>query len=478
MTRMTVFLPVLVLSLAATASKVASQAQASDRVTKALAKLKNVLPPACRAAVGGGKVNDLASDLRGAAGQSDPTKRTAQIDAVRQKLQQIVQSGDESNNPAGWIYLGRADLYAGDIVGADSAFGRAEKLAPDCKGETERWRQMAWTPLVNDGIAFANANSTDSARVLFQQANTIYRGSPSAFINLGVLYANQTQNDSAAAYFKQAAEIAAKDTVFADEHKFAMVNLGIVLARAKRYDEAITTLEEYRKAVPKDTTAGKALHSAYCGASQADKAQAIEKEQNLPPCAVAGGDASALVEKGVAAFNANKFPEAADLFGQAYAKQPFNHDALLNQATAYFKAKNGPKLVEAAEPLVQLEPMNEIALQLLEQGYRETKQLDKQVALVSRRRGLPAKLETKNISISPTDIKITLQATGRDARDAKDAPVKAVPVNLTFELLGANGSVVATQDVTVPALASGATQDVTVAGTGNGINGWRYKVKS
>jgi hypothetical protein len=122
--------------------------------------------------------------------------------------------------------------------------------------------------------------------------------------------------------------------------------------------------------------------------------------------------------------------------------------------------------------------MNEIALQLLEQGYRETKQVGKQVTTVTRRRSLPAKLETKRIAISPTDIKITLQATGRDARDAKDAPIKAAPVNLTFELLGADGAVVATQEVTLPPLASGAAQEVNVAAQANGINGWRYKVKS
>jgi len=473
----TCLFPVLLLSLAA-ASNATAQAQTSDRVVKAMAKQKGTLPPACRAAAGGGKISDLAGDLRSAVGQSDATKRTTQIEAVRQKLQQAVQTSDGSSNPGAWIYLGRADLYAGNVAGADSAFSQVEKLAPDCKDETERWRQMGWAPLVNDGVAFANANKTDSARVLFQQANTIYRGSPSAFANLGVLYANENQNDSAIAYFKQAADIAAKDTTFADERKFAMVNLGIVLNRAKRYDEALPILEEYRKLVPNDTTGGKALHAAYCGANQTDKAQAIEKQQNLPPCAVAGGDASNLVTQGVTAFNAGKFVEAADLFGQAYAKQPYNHDALLNQATSYFKAKNGPRLVETATPLVALEPMNEIALRLLEQGYVQTKQTEKQVGIVTRRRSLPVKLETKNISISTTDIKIDMEATGRDARDAKDVPIKPAPVNLTFELLGADGGVLTTQDVTVPPLTDGATQPVKIAASANGINGWRYKVKS
>jgi tetratricopeptide (TPR) repeat protein len=473
------FFSIPFLALAAQVGPLTAQTATSDRVAKVMAQQRTVLPPACKAAVsGGGKINDIVSDLRAATGQSDPAKRTADLTNVRQKLEQAIQTGNQGSNAAAWIYLGRTDLYAGDVVGADTAFSHAEKIAPDCKDETDRWRQLAWAPLVKDGIGFANGNQPDSARMLFQQANSIYRGSPSAYLNLGVLSANQGHNDTAATYFKQAADIAATDTSFAEEQRFATLNLGIVLNRTKKYDEAIATLEQYRKMAPNDTIGGRSLHAAYCGANQTDKAQALEKQQNLPPCAVAGGDAGNLVEKGVAAFNANKFVEAADLFGQAYAKQPYNHDALLNQATSYFKSKNGPKLVEAATPLVALEPMNEVALQLLEQGYKETKQLDKQVATVTRRRALPVKLETKSIAISPTDIKIGMQATGRDARDAKDVALKAAPVNLTFEMLGADGAVVATQDLTVPPLAAGATQDVTVTAQANGINGWRYKVKS
>ncbi len=478
MSRTTVLLSVFALSLGAGASGAFAQVPASDRVAKLMAQQKGVLPPFCKSALSGtGKINDLITDFKAAVSQPDEAKRTAGIAKAKDGFARAILKQDQAGNAAAWIYLGRAYLYQGDVVGADSAFAGADKAAPDCKDETERARQQVWTPLVNDGVAFANANNPDSAAVLFQQANTIYRGSPSAYANLGVIWANRGQNDSAAAYFKRAAEISAKDTTFRDEQKFSTLNLGIVQARARHYDEAVATLEAYRKLAPDDKQGGTALHAAYCGANQADKAAPLEKQYGLPPCGVAGGDASSLVEKGVAAFNANKFDDAADLFGQAFAKAPYNHDALLNQANAYFRAKNGLKLVAAAEPLVQLEPLNEIAIQLLEQGYRETKQVDKQLALVNRRRSLPAKLETKKIAISPTDITLSLTATGRDARDAKDKPIKAAPVNLTFELLGADGGVLTTQDVTVPALADGATQDVTVSAKANGINGWRYKVK-
>jgi tetratricopeptide (TPR) repeat protein len=477
--RMTARLSVLAIALAASVSAASAQVPASDRVAKIMAQQKSLLPPFCKSGTGGtSKINDLIVDFKAAVTNADAAKRTAGIAKARDGFAHAIEQQQQGENAAAWIYLGRAYLYEGNVVGADTAFTRAEKLAPDCKDETDRSRQAAWAPLVNDGITFANANNPDSATVLFRQANTIYRASPSAFANLGVIFANKTQNDSAAAYFKQAADIASRDTTFRDEQKFATLNLGIVQARARKYDESIATLEAYRKLAPDDKQGGMALHAAYCGANQNDKALPLEKELSLPPCSVAGGDASSLVDKGVAAFNANKFDEAADLFGQAFAKQPYNHDALLNQATAYFKVKNGPKLVASAGPLVELEPLNEVAIQLLEQGYRETKQVDKQVALVSRRRALPAKMETKKIAISPTEITVTMTATGRDARDGKDQPIKATPVNLTFEMLGADGNVVATQDVTVPALATGTSQDVPVTAKANGITGWRYKVKA
>ena len=43
--------------------------------------------------------------------------------------------------------------------------------------------------------------------------------------------------------------------------------------------------------------------------------------------------------------------------------------------------------------------------------------------------------------------------------------------------LNASGGVVGSQDVEVPALKAGATQDVKAAGQGQGIAGYRYKQK-
>ncbi|HEX5385374.1 MAG TPA: tetratricopeptide repeat protein [Gemmatimonadales bacterium] len=420
--------------------------------------------PACKEGIApGGRVQDglraLQSDKFGEAAQrlAEATKR-------------------EPENGGAWLYLGRAYLYEGDLAGADSAFTKAEQLAPACKEDILRYRQAAWVPLVNDGVDFVKANQSDSAFVVFRAANTIYRGQPNAFAGLGVIYANRGETDSAITYLKKAVEVAAADSMV-EERNNSTLNLGIMETRAKRFDDAIATLERYRTWVPNDTTAAKTLAQAYRAAGKGDKAAALEKQFGIAPTEVPGGDTKDLASKGIALFTAGKFAEAADVFGQVFEKQPFNHDALVNQATAYYKAKDGSHLVEAATKLVALEPLNEIGLELLEQGYKETHQTDKQIATVARRRALPVKIESKGVKISPTSLELSFTATGHEARDDKDKLIKPAPVTLTFEMMGPDGATLATQDVTVPPLKADATQDFTVDAKANGINAWRYKAK-
>ncbi|HEU5169737.1 MAG TPA: tetratricopeptide repeat protein [Gemmatimonadales bacterium] len=448
-------------------------AQGNDRVVKEMAKHNRFLPPACSAAIGDSKANDAAKALKNALEETDPAKRAGDLAQARKKATEAVTRG---TGAAGWIYLGRTYLYEGDLVGADSAFARGEKMAADCREDMGRFREAAWVPLVNAGIDFAGANKTDSALALFRQANQIYRDKPNAFAGLGTIYANMGQNDSAIVYLKRAAEVATAAELDEDRN-VATYNLGLVQTRAKLYDDAVKTLEQYRAWAPGDQQGARALALAYRGAGQGDKAAAIETAAGLPPSEVPGGGANELFSQGVAAFDAGRFAEAGDLFGRVHAQQPYNHDALVNQATAYYKAKDGAKVVEAAGKLVELEPMNDIGLQLLVEGYRTTKQSDKQIEAAGRRLSMPVKLDPKGVKLSPTDVELTLTATGRDAKDARGVAVKPAPVNLTFELLGADGAVLATQNATVPVLQTGATHELKVAAQANGITGWRYKAR-
>ncbi|HET8623750.1 MAG TPA: tetratricopeptide repeat protein [Gemmatimonadales bacterium] len=451
-------------------------AQGNERVINELAKQNQFFPPACSAAIGDAKANDAAKALRNAINEKDPASRKSGLAEAQSKAREAAASG---KGATGWIYLGRSYLYAGDLVGADTAFTRGEKLAADCKEDINRFREAAWVPLVNAGVDFVNASKTDSALALFQQANIIYRDKPNAYAGVGAIYANQGNNDSAIVYLQKATEVAAANKQDEDRNVTAY-NLGLVQTRAKRYEDAVKTLEQYHTWAPNDVQGAKALAAAYRGAGQADKAAALEKEAGLPPGEVpgAGDKSNELFQQGVAAFDAGKFAEAGDLFGQVYAAQPYNHDALVNQATAYYKAKDAAKLLAAAEQLVAVEPLNDIGQQLLMEAYRSAKQPDKQIETTGRRLAMPVKLETRGVKLSPTNVELTLMATGREARNARGAAIPPKSTALVFELLGSGDAVLATQEVTVPALKPDATHEVKVAAQANGITGWRYKVAS
>jgi tetratricopeptide (TPR) repeat protein len=461
-------------------------AQGNERVMQEFAKQTQMGPPACRAVIGDAKANDAAKALRNAIAQTDPAKRRSELAEAQRKARDAAAQG---SGAAGWIYLGRAYLYSGDLVGADTAFTKAETLAPDCKDDTNRFREAAWVPLVNAGIDFANPDTTnassqgstnaDSALALFRQANIIFREKPNALAGTGAIYANRGEHDSAVVYLRKAMDVAAAAKLDEDRN-VAAYNLGLVQTRAERYDEAIKTLEQYRAWAPNDVQGAKTLAAAYRGAGQADKAAALEKEAGLPPGEVmgAGGKANELFQQGVTAFDAGRFAEAGDLFGQVFTAQPYNHDALVNQATAYYKAKDATKLVAAAAKLVEVEPLNDIGLQLLFEGYRTSKQADKQIDAAGRRLSMPLKVEPRGVKLSPTEIELTLMAIGRDAKSASGSAIAPKETTLVFELLGAGDSVLATQEVKVPALKPDATHEIKVAAQANGISGWRYRVAS
>src|SRR5581483_11333938 len=292
----------------------------------------NYLPPLCSGArTTDRRVNEGANALREAVRDPSPGARATLLHQAKLKLFEGLSRGGKDAEPAAWLYLGQVYLYENDFRGADSALTRAVKLAPDCAGDVDRSRQAAWLPLVNAGVELAQGGNTDSALALFRRANLIYRDSPSAYANIGVLYANRGETDSAIVYFTQAKEIATRAKMD-DERNEATRNLGLMLSRAKRYDEAITTLEEYRTWAPNDTAGARILAGAYRGAGKADQAEKLERELALPPGEAGGGgaDMTARFQQGVELFNQGKYEEAAAVFGEVFQKQPVNHDALLN----------------------------------------------------------------------------------------------------------------------------------------------------
>jgi tetratricopeptide (TPR) repeat protein len=457
-----------------------AQTQINTRVASAMPA--KYTAPACGIKAGHFKVSSGASYLKVGVENSVPENRERALNSGKKVLLEAIQQNDQQKNPAAWYYLGNIYLRQGDIAGADTAFSKAEELAPACKKDISDTRATAWIPLVNAGITFTKEQKNDSALALLRQANTIYREKPQAYQAAGVIFANSKMDDSAVVYLQKAADVANAANMPEDRNQ-ATYNLAAILQRSNRNDEAIAALERYLTWVPKDIEAKKALAALYRTTGKTDKAKALDQELLATPGAGGAGAGAAAVGTedvlriGVNLYNEKKYPEAAAAFEKALVADPYDRDALYNLSNTYLALKNGAKLLATSERLVAIEPLNENSLKLQGEGYRQSKKIDSAVKIAEKVLALPVDVKVTAFTPSPTGAKLTATVTGRAAQTPAGKPLPPAPMTLVFEFLNQQGAPVATQEAQVPALKADASQTITVEGQGSGIAAWRYKKK-
>ncbi|HUR06322.1 MAG TPA: tetratricopeptide repeat protein, partial [Nonomuraea sp.] len=447
---------VILFSLGAAGASAQQPAPVNDRVASAM-------PPQYRAAdcnikPNHFKVSSAAGYLKSAIETDVPESRTRILGQGEKVVLEAMRQNGQDKNPAAWYYLGRIYLTQGKLAPADSALSRAEQLAPDCAKDIEVYRRAAWYALLKAGGKFEEEKNTDSAVVLYRQAGSIYRGSPIPYYQTAAILNDKGQADSAAYYFGQAAAVAAntKDTTEIQIRDRSAFNQGALLLNAKKYDQAAVVFEQYLKWVPKDIEAKKGLASAYRNTGKVAQAQALEKEVVASGGAVgAGGGAGGvgsndLMSAGVNAYNDKKYADAAAAFEKVIAAEPYNRDALSNLSNTYLAMKDGAKLAATAAKLVAIEPLSENALKLQGEGYKQSAKVDDAVKTAEKVLALPVDLKPSDFNATASGATLTLTATGRSATTATGKAIPPAPVPITVEFLSGTGSVVATQDATVP----------------------------
>jgi tetratricopeptide (TPR) repeat protein len=461
------------------------QTLVSDRVAKSVPTKYE--PAQCDIKPNHFKVGSGAGYVKSALETDVPESKARILGQSEKVLLEAIRQNGQDKNPAAWYYLGRTYLQEGKLYPADTAFTKAEQLAPDCAKDITVYRRNAWVALINAGSKFEEDKNLDSAYALYQQANGIYRGSPVGFYRTASLLNDRKQFDSAAYYFGQAVAVSA-NTTDTTEQKYrnnSAFSQGVLLLNAKKYDQAAQAFEQYLKWVPNDPQAKRGLAQAYRGQGKTEQAQALEKEVVASGGASAGAGGAAggaggtadLMSAGINLFQDKKYAEAAAAFEKVAQAEPYNRDALSSLANTYLALKNGPKLLATSQRLVAIEPLSESALKLLGEGYKQTSKVDEAVKTAEQVLALPANVKASEFSPSGGGATLTLNATGRAAQTANGKPIAPVAVPITVEFLNAGGQPVVTQDTQVPALANGASQDVKIEAKGAGITAWRYKRK-
>jgi tetratricopeptide (TPR) repeat protein len=473
----------LLLPLAATAAE-AQQRVLSDRVAKAMPTTYRA--PDCGLKSGHFKVASGATYLKTGIETEVPENQTRALDNGERVLIEAMRQNGQGNNPAAWYYLGRIYLQRGDIYGADTSLARTEKLAPDCATDIDLYRRNAWVGLIKGGNGFEEQKNLDSALVLYRQAGVIFRKSPIPYYQAASVFNEKGAADSAAVYFGRAVAAGANatDTTEQKIRNRSAFNHGALLLNSKKYPEAAGAFEQYLKWVPNDIEAKRGLAAAYRGSGQADKAQAMEQQVVAAGGTVAPGGAPGagagsadLMNVGVNLYNDKKYAEAAEAFAKVAEAEPYNREALYNLTNSYFAMKDGPKLLASAKRLVAIEPLNENSLKLVGEGYKQANQVDSAVKVAERVLALPVDVKVDDFTSKGNSASLTATAIGRQAQTPAGKPIPPAPMTLTVEFLDAKGSAVGSQDVQVPALAAGKSQQLQAAGQGNGIVAWRYKRK-
>lgn len=220
----------------------------------ALAALAGALPlaaqtwtppqPPCDIKAGHFRINSAIVNLKTAA--EKPSVRDRMLAQTVDVLTRAIAGDAQDKNPAAWYYLGRYYVEQGDAGGADSAFDRAEALAPQCRQDIDGYRDRLWTDVVNAGLRNWQESRPDSAVRLLRQAGELRPTQPRPFFALGQLYASQDQLDSAARYFTKGAELAGSDPAFAESKKDGLGSVARLALRRVQGDPAVQRWQHTR----------------------------------------------------------------------------------------------------------------------------------------------------------------------------------------------------------------------------------------
>ncbi len=476
------------------------------------------IQPRCDLKPGHYLVNSGVLYLRNASRTRYADQRDRDLRDAERVLTDAVTSGGQEDNGAAWYYLGRYAVMMNDLEGADSAFTKAAKLEPQCADDIELWRRQVWTPIYNQGVQAYQAGATDSALYYFKRAGNIY-AEPNGLSAVATLYATTGQTDSAAHYYgRVAAAASGPDTQMVRLRREAMFNRGAVFNQARRWQESQAAFKAFLTEFPGDVQALAGLASAYAQTGQEEEALTAYRELltqadaaeprhllmagvamfNAAPsepdstavaqacqearrptgrvtqaqtrriaaeCHTAAGDSMTAYRKAATQY----FRGAADAFAAGIRRGGEDRDGLFNLANTYFRLQDSVKMLETAQRLATVDPLNRNVLRLLAAAWQRNGNTDTTLAYLRLADSLlAAEVIVTSFSVSDRGARLLALVTSLRA-------IPVAPFTLVFDFLNPAGEVVATERVAVPALEPGAMHQIDVQATGAGITVWRYR---
>ena len=86
-------------------------------------------------------------------------------------------------------------------------------------------------------------------------------------------------------------------------------------------------------------------------------------------------------------------------------------------------------------------------------------------------------LQYEGFAANASEVTFTAKAVGREARDENNKLLPPKAMTVVFEALAKDGTVLGTQEVSLPALKVGESVPVSVKAAAAGARAWRYRIK-
>jgi tetratricopeptide (TPR) repeat protein len=452
---------------------------------------RQFVPASCDINKGHYLVNSAVLYLQNAGRTRFPDQRQRDLrDANRVLTEAISEKGQDQNGGA-WYFLGRYYQEMNDIDGADSAFDRAERLAPQCAADIRENRRRLWVPLLNGAVDKIKAGDNAAAIAQLQRANRIFDAEPPGFYYLGQLYANMQQRDSAIFYFERALTLATNDlnrsdAAYADIRTNAAFNVARLFHMEEEYDSAVVWYGRVREVRPTDPQALTGMATAFESGGRVSEALMVYDSVLLLADSMTTLD---LFQAGVAMFRVKRFDRAAEAFERGLQRNPLYRDALFNLGNTYLslasvvdstktsaeitaaKRAYGAKMTPVVTRLVAVDPANTASLRLLAASFQLQDQPDSTLAVLQRIEALPFDVTVS--SIEPTPGGFDVRGVITNLRSTA-TPVPAI----TFEFLNAEGGVVQSLPIDAQNLEAEGVAPFALQASGDGIVAWRYRVGS
>lgn len=235
----------------------------------------------------------------------------------------------DASNPYHYFLAGEAYVGLDQLPQADSMFTRTVELCPAFQAEVEPIRRDAFGRALQAGNEALQRGDTATALASWTRATEIYQGDPGAVFNLALVYSQSRDAARAGQYAREALAIIGR--------------------------------------MPADTSA-----------------QVMAEREETRTGAI-----QLLFNSGVAAFQANNFQQAAEIFRGLTELDKNYREAWTNYTFSLYKQDRWADVIPVAQQLLTLDPLNENAMLVLAQAFRELNRGNEGVAIRERLRDAP-----------------------------------------------------------------------------------------